>query len=129
MNGAAYMADAIKRFQEAQAQAERALDQVPFEFWGHRLDPESNSLTTLMLHLSGNLRSRWTDFLQSDGEKPDRDRDSEFEDPATLTEQALRALAPTQMERVPISLEDAFISYLGERGEKSFILSETEAQS
>jgi ABC-2 type transport system ATP-binding protein len=45
------------------------------------------------------------------------------------TEQTLRALAPTQMERVPISLEDAFISYLGERGEKSFILSETEAQS
>ncbi len=44
------------------------------------------------------------------------------------TEQALRALAPTEMERVPLSLEDAFISYLGERGEKSFILSETEAQ-
>jgi ABC-2 type transport system ATP-binding protein len=44
------------------------------------------------------------------------------------TEQALRALAPAQMEMVPISLEDAFISYLGERGEKSFILSETEAQ-
>ncbi len=44
------------------------------------------------------------------------------------TEQALRALAPTQMERVPINLEDAFISYLGERGEKSFILAETEAQ-
>jgi ABC-2 type transport system ATP-binding protein len=44
------------------------------------------------------------------------------------TEQALRALAPAQMEMVPISLEDVFISYLGERGEKSFILSETEAQ-
>jgi ABC-2 type transport system ATP-binding protein len=44
------------------------------------------------------------------------------------TEKVLRALAPEQMELVPISLEDAFISYLGERGEKSFILSETEAQ-
>jgi len=44
------------------------------------------------------------------------------------TEQALRALAPVAMEMLPISLEDAFISYLGERGEKSFILSETEAQ-
>jgi ABC-2 type transport system ATP-binding protein len=44
------------------------------------------------------------------------------------TEAALRALNPAQMEPVPISLEDAFISYLGERGEKSFILSETEAQ-
>lgn len=44
------------------------------------------------------------------------------------TEQALRSLGPTQMEVAPLSLEDAFISYLGERGEKSFILSETEAQ-
>ncbi len=44
------------------------------------------------------------------------------------TEKALRALAPIEMEMVPINLEDAFISYLGERGEKSFILSETEAQ-
>jgi ABC-2 type transport system ATP-binding protein len=43
-------------------------------------------------------------------------------------EQALQALAPLQMEMAPISLEDAFISYLGERGEKSFILSETEVQ-
>jgi ABC-2 type transport system ATP-binding protein len=44
-------------------------------------------------------------------------------------EQALRALAPAQMEQMPISLEEAFLSYLGEHGEKSFILSETEAQS
>jgi ABC-2 type transport system ATP-binding protein len=44
------------------------------------------------------------------------------------TEKALRALSPAQMEMMPLSLEDAFISYLGERGEKSFILSETEAQ-
>jgi len=46
----------------------------------------------------------------------------------STTEQALRALGPAQMEPVPLNLEDAFISYLGERGEKSFILSETEAQ-
>ena len=89
MNGAAYLADAIRRFREAQAQAEGALAQVPFERWHQRLDPESNSLATLVLHLSGNLRSRWSDFLQSDGEKPDRDRDAEFEDPATLTQQLL----------------------------------------
>ena len=44
------------------------------------------------------------------------------------TEAALRALAPAQMDTVPLGLEDAFISYLGDRGEKSFILSETEAQ-
>ncbi len=91
MDGQAYLADAIKRFKETQAQCEGALAQVPFERWGHRLDPESNSLITLVLHLSGNLRSRWTDFLTSDGEKPDRDRDSEFEDPAGLTQEALMA--------------------------------------
>ena len=45
------------------------------------------------------------------------------------TERALRALAPAAMETLPLGLEDAFISYLGERGEKTFILSETEAQS
>jgi hypothetical protein len=89
MNGTIYLADAIRRFREAQAQSEQALAQVPFELWNHRLDPESNSLATLMLHLSGNMLSRWTDFLQTDGEKPTRDRDAEFEDPSTLSQQAL----------------------------------------
>lgn len=89
MNGTVYLADAIMRFREAQAQANRAMARVPFERWGHRLDPESNSMTTLMLHLSGNMLSRWTDFLQTDGEKPNRDRDSEFEDPDNLSQEAL----------------------------------------
>ena len=91
MNGAIYLRDALLRFREAQAQADRALAQVPFERWAERLDPESNSLATLLLHLSGNMRSRWTDFLQSDGEKPDRDRDAEFEDPDGLSQEALLA--------------------------------------
>ena len=90
MNGAHYLEDITRRFREAEAQCNRALAQVPFERWHHRLDPESNSLVTLMLHLAGNMISRWTDFLASDGEKPDRNRDAEFEDPATLTEAALR---------------------------------------
>jgi hypothetical protein len=89
MGGNAYLADAIKRFREAQSQCDRAIEQVPFERWNHRLDPESNSLVTLMLHLSGNMVSRWTDFLTTDGEKPDRNRDAEFEDPETLPREAL----------------------------------------
>ncbi|GLH72194.1 hypothetical protein GETHLI_06960 [Geothrix limicola] len=89
MNGRIYLADAQKRFQESRTQCERALAQVPAELWNVRLDPESNSLNTLLLHLSGNLLSRWRGFLTSDGEKPDRDRDSEFEDPEGLTQQAL----------------------------------------
>ncbi len=78
--GAIYRADVLARFRDTKKQADGALSQVPFERWGERLDPGSNSLLTLMLHISGNQLSRWTDFLNSDGEKPSRDRDAEFED-------------------------------------------------
>lgn len=91
MNGSAWLQDAIQRFREAKRQCDGAIAQVPFEQWSTRLDPGSNSIVTLMLHLSGNMRSRWTDFLTSDGEKPDRDRDAEFEDPASITREALLA--------------------------------------
>lgn len=91
MNGDRYLSDALKRFREAKAQCDRALAQVPEDRWTHRLDPDSNSLATLMLHLSGNMLSRWTDFLTSDGEKSDRDRDAEFEDPSDLDPAALHA--------------------------------------
>jgi len=89
MNGAAYLSDVTKRFRDAQFQFDNAIGQVPFELWGRRLDPESNSIVTLILHLSGNMRSRWTDFLISDGEKPDRNRDSEFEDPQDISKEIL----------------------------------------
>ena len=89
MDGSLYLADVVKRFREAQKQCDRAIAQVPFERWNHRIDPESNSIVTLMLHLSGNMLSRWSGFLTSDGEKPDRDRDAEFEDPETLSQDAL----------------------------------------
>ena len=88
--GAAYLADAVRRFHEAKRQADGALGQVPFERWHERLDPESNSLATLALHIAGNQVSRWTGFLTSDGEKPDRNRDAEFED-AGLTRKELLA--------------------------------------
>ncbi|HWM93434.1 MAG TPA: DUF1572 family protein [Thermoanaerobaculia bacterium] len=60
--------------------ADKALAQVRDEDLSVTLDPESNSLAMIVQHLAGNLRSRWTDFLTSDGEKPDRNRDSEFEE-------------------------------------------------
>src|SRR5262245_38526857 len=60
--------------------AERAIAQVPDSRWFERLDPEANSIALVMKHVAGNLRSRWTDFLTTDGEKPDRHRDTEFED-------------------------------------------------
>lgn len=59
--------------------ADKALAQARDEDLAVTLDPESNSLAMIVQHLAGNLRSRWTDFLTSDGEKPDRNRDAEFE--------------------------------------------------
>ena len=58
--------------------AERALAQLDDAAFFAQLDDESNSVAIIVKHVGGNLRSRWTDFLSSDGEKPDRRRDSEF---------------------------------------------------
>lgn len=61
--------------------AERAMEQVPDESLAAAPDGESNSIAIIVKHLAGNMRSRFTDFLTSDGEKPDRKRDTEFEAP------------------------------------------------
>ena len=106
--GAVYLADATRRFHETKSQADRALAQVPFERWHVRLDPGSNSLVTLVLHISGNQVSRWTDFLTTDGEKADRHRDAEFED-ASLSRGELLA----RWERGWACLFDA-LALLGE---------------
>jgi hypothetical protein len=71
--------------------ADKALAQVRDEDLTVTLDPESNSLAMIVQHLAGNLRSRWTDFLTSDGEKPDRNRDAEFEPHEGTTRAALLA--------------------------------------
>ncbi len=73
------LGDAAVSFKSYKALAERALDQVTDDEFFHTLDPESNSLAVMVKHIAGNLRSRWTDFLTTDGEKPDRARDTEFE--------------------------------------------------
>ena len=73
-----YLADALDQFATMRRLAERALAQVDDEQFFARLDPEANSLAILVKHVAGNLHSRWRDFLTTDGEKPDRDRDSEF---------------------------------------------------
>jgi hypothetical protein len=73
-----FLEDALLQFRKLKSQADRAIAQVEPPRWFAAPDPESNSLALLTKHLSGNMRSRWRDFLASDGEKPDRDRDSEF---------------------------------------------------
>ncbi|RPH56421.1 DUF1572 domain-containing protein [bacterium] len=75
---ALYLDDVKDQFRKLKDLAEGALAQVRDEDLFAALDPESNSLAVLMQHMAGNLRSRWTGFLHSDGEKPDRNRDAEF---------------------------------------------------
>ena len=76
-----YIADSISLFRFYKNLAERALAQCPDEGLLAALDDESNSIAIIVKHMAGNMRSRWRDFLTTDGEKPDRNRDSEFETP------------------------------------------------
>jgi uncharacterized damage-inducible protein DinB len=76
-----HIKDSMDLFRYYQKLAERAIAQCPDAGLCATLDGESNSIATIVKHMWGNMRSRWTDFLTSDGEKPDRHRDSEFETP------------------------------------------------
>jgi hypothetical protein len=74
-----YIEDSISLFRYYKKLGEGALAQVSDEQLFQQLDAESNSIALIIKHMSGNMRSRWTDFLTTDGEKPTRNRDSEFE--------------------------------------------------
>lgn len=74
-----YLEDAIRSFRSYKRLAERALEQVGDDEFFVQIDEEFNSLAVMVKHIAGNQRSRWRDFLTSDGEKPDRNRDTEFE--------------------------------------------------
>lgn len=76
-----YLEDVTDLFHYYKKLGDRAIAQCPDGGLFRALDSESNSIATLVKHLSGNMRSRWTDFLTADGEKPDRNRDTEFENP------------------------------------------------
>ena len=80
-----YLDNTRRELRKMKAQVDRALAQVSDDQIFAPLDTESNTLATLMKHMAGNMRSRWTDFLTTDGEKPDRHRDTEFEIPAGTT--------------------------------------------
>src|SRR6185295_17927203 len=73
-----YLDDAIASFRAYKKLAEKALAQLKDEEYFVTLDEESNSVAVIMKHIAGNMFSRWTDFLTSDGEKPNRNRDMEF---------------------------------------------------
>ncbi|HEX7252849.1 MAG TPA: DUF1572 family protein [Thermoanaerobaculia bacterium] len=84
-----YLEDVKRQFHGQKKLAEKALDQVNDTDFFRTLDPESNSIALVVKHVAGNSRSRWTDFLGSDGEKPDRHRDTEFEKESRDSRQTL----------------------------------------
>ncbi len=76
--GAMYLDEAFRSLRGIKRQADSAMEQLTDEQFFAVLDDESNSVAILVKHMAGNMRSRFTDFLTSDGEKPDRNRDQEF---------------------------------------------------
>jgi len=109
-----YLDDALVQLRKLKTMADKALAQVTEAQLFATLDPESNSLALIMKHVAGNMRSRWTDFLTTDGEKPSRRRDSEFiiedvdtaahvfalwEAGWTLVLDAVGALAPSDLQK------------------------------
>jgi len=78
IDGVAYLADAKREFQRLRSLAERAAEQIDDRAFFDPIDEDANSVAIIMKHIAGNLRSRWTEFLTTDGEKPTRRRDEEF---------------------------------------------------
>jgi hypothetical protein len=84
-----YLDDCVLQLRKLKAQADKAMAQVDDAHFFALLDADANSIALIVKHVAGNMRSRWTDFLTSDGEKPDRHRDSEFEREAADTRDAI----------------------------------------
>lgn len=90
-----YLEEAVRSFRSYKKLAEKAFAQLNDEEFFVRLDEESNSIAVIIKHLTGNMVSRWTDFLTTDGEKPTRHRDMEF----VITPETTRADLMQQWER------------------------------
>ncbi len=85
-----YLEDSLAVFRYYKKLADRAMEQESDGQLFAVLDGEMNSIAIVVKHMAGNMRSRWTDFLTSDGEKPDRDRESEFMDPPATREALMK---------------------------------------
>jgi hypothetical protein len=85
-----YLKDSLAVMRQYKGMAEGAMAQVIDPQLYATLDGEMNSIAIIVKHMTGNMRSRWTDFLTSDGEKPDRNRDSEFVAPPATREALLK---------------------------------------
>lgn len=98
------IATSIDELRKVKRLADQAIAQLDDAQLWTRIDDEANSVAVMMRHMAGNMRSRWTDFLTSDGEKPDRQRDQEFED-VPLDRAALLAEWEDGWQRVFTALE------------------------
>jgi hypothetical protein len=107
-----YIEDSLAVFRHSKQLGERAMAQVPDQQLFTALDEEANSIAVIVKHMAGNMRSRWTNFLTADGEKPDRNRDTEFEEPPA-TRQALMNLWEEGWARVFEALEPLSEADLG----------------
>jgi hypothetical protein len=87
---ASYLEDSIALFRFYKKIAEGAIEQITDEQLFATLDEEMNSIAIIVKHMAGNMRSRWTDFLTSDGEKPNRNRDTEFEHPPASRQEVMK---------------------------------------
>lgn len=87
--GEKFLTSAILQFRKSKELADAAIAQVPDEALRKPLSGDANSIAIIMKHMAGNMRSRWTDFLTSDGEKPWRNRDAEFIDGFTARAEIL----------------------------------------
>jgi hypothetical protein len=118
--------DLTVEFRKIRSLAEGAIAQASTEDVFRALNPESNSIAIVMRHVSGNLKSRFTEFLTTDGEKPDRRRDGEFEIPPGTTRETLLAdwdLAFSRLEGTLAALKPAdLIADVQIRGERMTVL-------
>ena len=85
-----YLEDSLAVLRQYKKMAEGAMAQVTDQQLNQTLDKEMNSIAIIVKHMTGNMRSRWTDFLTSDGEKPDRKRDTEFVEPPETREALMK---------------------------------------
>ncbi len=113
---AEFISAAANAFESNKRLAERAVEQVPDDKLHAVLDPNTNSIAVIMKHVAGNLASRWTDFLTTDGEKPSRNRDDEFIDSFASRAEILAAwergwacLFSTLNRLTPTDLEQAVL--------------------
>jgi len=115
--GKHYLENSIGEFRLLKKQGERAMEQLADEQFFVTLDAESNSVAVIVKHLAGNMRSRWVDFLTSDGEKTDRFRDQEFILDANTSQEQVMAWWEQGWQHVftalePLQPEDALRSVI-----------------